>query len=125
MPHSLIPFLSQSLVNNDPDGLSIAEILRILPAGWRSKFERFIIETCGLLNTPMSGVDIRNGVLYLTPSEHGKHHELAILITRALSQESARVCMVCGQYGMRRKEQEHKPCLCRTHYLDFINYVEE
>jgi hypothetical protein len=123
MPHSLTPYLSRTIV--DDAGIPVSTILSSLPPGWEQKFYTVLMELDDILELCIVKLDIRNGVLYITPSEDGKYRQLMTLATRALSQESARVCMVCGEYGMRRKEQEHKPCLCRTHYLDFINYVEE
>jgi hypothetical protein len=122
MPHSLTPYLSRTIA--DDAGLPVSTILMNLPVGWEMKFRTLIMEMDDISPSSIVKLDISNGVLYITTNENGKYHKLMTLVTRALSQESARVCMMCGEFGKRRKEQEHKPCLCRPHYLDYINYEE-
>lgn len=123
MPHSLTQYLSRTI--SDDAGLPVSTILKALPNGWVAEFNKLIMELDDVSQSSIVALDIRDGVLYLTMSEKGRYHKLTTLVTRSLSQESARTCMMCGQYGLRRKEQDHKPCLCRTHYLDFINYEED
>ena len=122
MPHSLTPYLSRTIA--DDAGLPVSTILMNLPVGWEMKFNTVIMEMDDISRSSITGLDIRDGALYLTIHENGAYHKLMTLAIRSLSQESARVCMMCGEFGKRRKEQEHKPCLCRSHYLDYINYEE-
>lgn len=123
MPHPLIQYLDKSEFNDG--GLPLNTILRALPAGWRIKFESILFDLDTVLESFFIELAIRDGVLYLSQYKQAKYKQLTELVTRSLSQESARTCMVCGVPGIRRKEQEHKPCLCRVHYLEFINYTEE
>ena len=123
MTHSLTPYLSRTI--SDDAGLSVSTILKALPNGWVTTFNTLIMEIDDISPSSIVKLDIKNGVLYLSVCEQTKYKQLITLVVRALSQESARTCMVCGIPGIRRKEQEHKPCLCRVHYLEFINYTEE
>lgn len=123
MPHSLIPYLSQTISNDG--GLSVSTILKALPNGWVTEFNTIIMELDDISPSSIVALDIRDGVLYLTMKENGRYYKLTTLVTRSLSQSSAKTCMMCGKFGLRRKEQQHKPCLCRSHYIDFINYEEE
>lgn len=123
MPHSLVQYLNISI--SDSNGISISKINSVLPPGWNIRLGSVIEEIDELSNSSITGLDIKNGVLYITHKNESPYHQLIDLAIRALSQESARICMICGSFGKRRKEQEYKPCLCRTHYLDYINYVED
>jgi hypothetical protein len=123
MPHSLTSYLNSSEYNDG--GLPINTILRALPPGWVLKFSSILMDLDERLKSFFVELAIRDGVLYLSQHEQAEYRQITELVIRSLSQESARTCMVCGERGLRRKEQEHKPCLCRTHYLDFINYTEE
>lgn len=123
MPHSLTPYLSVTVAHEE--GIPVSTILRTLPIGWEVRFRTLIMELDDISPNSIVKLDIRDGVLYISLREQSKYHQLTTLSVRALSQESARTCMICGDPGIRRKEQEHKPCLCRVHYLDFINYTEE
>lgn len=124
MSHLLQPFLQVSVSN--PAKIKGRDIIEMLPPGWKTQFEEVICGIETVLNVEIIGVDIRDGVLYLTISPSQLTNvTLTNYVLKTLAQQSAQTCMVCGQYARRRKEQAHKPALCRTHYLEYINALEE
>lgn len=124
MSHSLTPYLTQSITNIS--GLTKAEVINLLPIGWHNSFTEIIDGLYIPLNARIIGVDIRNGVLYLTKDSSGLTYDaISTYVIRSLSQESAKTCMMCGKFARRRKEQAHKPALCREHYLEYINALED
>lgn len=110
---------------HNPAGLDPVEIIEQLPVGWKIKFKSDITDLYDILQTPLVALDIRDGVLYLTQSDTGLHKKLTAHIIRSIAQESSRTCMVCGKFARRRKEQAHKPALCREHYIEYINTAED
>jgi hypothetical protein len=126
-------FLSKTITSEDfrfiPDELEDPdELEEFLPTGWH-KFVEELFQASMSHQRPMSvgKVTIKDGVLY-SSIEMGKpdnreevHKKLFVRISTSLMQESAKTCMVCGKFGKRRKELEHKPSLCPTHYLEYIN----
>lgn len=119
MTHSLNKFLDQHHENP-----SISELVNILPPGWINVFYNQLISLCNKFNVSITELDIRDGVLYISTSwikSDPTMNPLIEYITRSMSQESSRRCMVCGLNGRRRKEQLHKPPLCQKHYIDYIN----
>jgi hypothetical protein len=122
MSHSLNKFINLRI---SADELDPSEIVLSLPDGWREKFKSIIFDFYDVLKSPLIAVDIRDGVLYLTKSDDSLHITIANYVIRSVAQESARTCMVCGKYARRRKEQAHKPALCREHYLEYINALED
>jgi len=123
MTHIINGFLSASVESNA--SVQLDTILRLLPPGWTTKFASDITAMYVKLSPLISRVAIADGVLYLDDSSISPNHSLVKYITRSFAQESARTCMVCGAPGRRRKEQLGKPPLCRPHYLEFINSVED
>lgn len=124
MSHSLEPFLQVSVT--DKNKINSKDIIDLLPPGWKTQFEEVIRGIQDVLDVDITGVDIRDGVLYIrmSPSQL-VNVTLTNYVLKTLAQQSAQTCMVCGQYARRRKEQAHKPALCRTHYLEYINALED
>jgi hypothetical protein len=121
MSHVLENYLSVSKVTDNPE-----IILLQLPTGWRSKFQEIVLGLYSIIKVKLTGIDIRDGVLYITfVADNEPKKQLADYVVKTLLQQSAQTCMMCGQYARRRKEQAHKPALCRTHYLEYINSQEE
>jgi len=124
MSHSLQPFLEVSVT--DSTKIKSRDIIELLPPGWKTQFEEVIVGIESVLDVDIIGVDIRDGVLYLTMSPSQLTNvTLTNYVLKTLAQQSAQTCMVCGKYARRRKEQAHKPALCRTHYLEYINALED
>lgn len=118
MPHSLQPFLAIHIVT------SSQEIPQIVPPGWKSLgcTIRNALDRCDAVGNIT--LDIRDGVLYI--SEYITADNAIIdLVVQATKQKSARMCMMCGEFGVRRKEQEGKPSLCAPHYIEYINAIED
>lgn len=127
MSHSLQTYLSVDKETNNP-----LWIVSALPDGWRNKFQEVILGLDELVKVELSGIAIKDGVLYIRYAVNKEKDVqwlqkslLAEYVTKTLLQQSAQTCMVCGQYARRRKEQAHKPALCRKHYLEYINALEE
>jgi hypothetical protein len=120
-------FLSKTIESDDFRFLP-NELNDFLPLGWR-KFTEELFQASMAHQRPQSfgKVTIRDGVLYCTiqkgkpDNREEEHKSLFTRISTSLMQESAKTCMVCGKFGKRRKELEHKPSLCPTHYLEYIN----
>lgn len=100
------------------------DLIDALPPGWILKFESCLFRINELISIQWIGLDIKNGVLYLKHDESSIDHDLVQYLTRSISQESARTCMMCSLPGRRRKEQTDAPPLCRPHYLEYINRIE-
>lgn len=121
MSHPLQSKLTVSLLTNDP-----VVMIDNLPPGWATKFFKIIHGLKDIIQVNLTGLDIKDGVLYISYlSMSDTPHELAQYVTRSVLQQSAQTCMICGKYARRRKEQAHKPALCREHYLEYINSLEE
>lgn len=124
MSHWLEKFLSVEKETDNPEW-----ILNDVPPGWRKQFREIVWGLQEFIGVKLTGVAIKDGILYIRftdkdlPSQPKR--QLAEFVTKRLLQESAQTCMVCGQYARRRKEQAHKPALCRTHYLEYINALED
>lgn len=46
-------------------------------------------------------------------------------VAQSIAKDSALTCLVCGQRGYRRKMETGWPCLCREHYIEYVNDDEE
>lgn len=126
MSHKLTEYLS--IYKTDPRGFSISEIEKMLPDGWNKQFVQLIQGIQTILNRRIITVAIRNGVLYISQSTSDTSNTsstLADFVITTLSQRSTKTCMMCGQFARRRKEQAHKPALCRDHYIEYINAIED
>ena len=95
----------------------------ILPQGWVFLSE-VIGEASKLCGANDLVVSIKNGILYVTCQNAGQPDMFRRLM-RTLLQDSAKTCMVCGSFGLRRKEQVGCPPLCANHYVEYINAIEE
>lgn len=123
MSHILQQYLTLNISGNP---ISKNQIIDALPPGWKNTFEEIITSFYIPLGVTIVGVAIRDGVLYITQSPHGLVNvRVTNYVIRSLLQDSAKTCMMCGRHARRRKEQAHKPALCRDHYLEYINALEE
>lgn len=103
--------------------ITVDTIHTILPIGW-SKLATVITNASILCVTTNITISIRNGILYVS-CESSTHIDMFKRIMQTLLQESAKTCMVCGSFGLRRKEQVGSPPLCAQHYIEYINAIEE
>jgi hypothetical protein len=95
----------------------------VLPSGWH-KLNSVIADATTLCAASGLSVTIKNGILYVT-CQTALHHDMFNRLMRTLLQDSAKTCMVCGSFGLRRKEQAGCPPLCAQHYVEYINAIEE
>lgn len=124
-PLSLNKYLSVDTVILSIDD----ELLELtLPPGW-NKFVCEITKAAIILHISSLGVKIVDGVLYISPVKIiGDDYITTNMfnrIVRTFSQDTSKTCMVCGNFGIRRKEQPHKPVLCSNHYLQYINTQDQ
>jgi hypothetical protein len=96
--------------------------LGTLPPGWAHTVD-VIRDAVQTLQVRLTRVEIKDGVLYLEDDGTSPHSEIFKRFAKSILQETARTCMVCGKFGIRRKEHDGKPPLCITHYATFINEV--
>jgi hypothetical protein len=95
----------------------------VLPAGWL-QLANVIEKAAKLCGVNDITVVVKNGILYVTCQNAGQPDMFSRLM-RTLLQDSAKTCMVCGSFGLRRKEQVGCPPLCANHYVEYINAIEE
>jgi hypothetical protein len=101
-------------------GLSESDAVNFLPDGWH-KFIEIIFDAARVCEIKIHMLDIKNGTLYVTGE--GVYDSIFKRISRTIMIDSALTCMVCGKYGLRRKNEIGSPPLCGPHYLDYINEV--
>jgi len=46
-------------------------------------------------------------------------------LIQGFTRETSTTCMVCGNFGRRRKEYSHFPTLCHTHYVEYANEEDQ
>lgn len=46
-------------------------------------------------------------------------------VAQAVAAKSAKICLVCGNSGVRRKDEQHWPCLCGKHYIQYRNWLDQ
>lgn len=118
MSHYVQNYLSLEEVSTTP-----YEVANDLPLGWR-KLADVIDEAAKLCGVRDIAVTIKNGILYVT-CQTAVQPDMFRRIMKTLLQDSAKTCMMCGSFGLRRKEQVGSPPLCPDHYVEYINAIEE
>jgi hypothetical protein len=101
---------------------------RRLPPGWKSLLEpwKLLREVLNSEYLTVESVTVKDGMLRIKASSDDRvEQHLVNFVTMGIMRLSAVTCMVCGQRGRRRKDAEHKPCLCATHNVQYFNYLHE
>jgi hypothetical protein len=94
-----------------------------LPDGWQ-RLSQVVSDAAELCNANDITISVKNGILYVT-CQTADQPDMFKRLMRTLLQDSAKTCMVCGSFGLRRKEQVGSPPLCAKHYVEYINAIEE
>jgi hypothetical protein len=105
-------------LSDKENGLFEDQAKTFLSPGWQ-KFVRIIFDTAEVCQINVHTLDIKNGTLYVTGE--GVHIDIFNRVARTIMIDSALTCMICGNYGRRRKDESGSPPLCGAHYLDYIN----
>lgn len=99
-------------------------VLYIAESGYliRQRVTPAVATASGSQSTPIQTNN--QNVQYKNVTEYRNTNEYKLFkrVCQSMASESAKTCMICGNFGRRRKELEHKPSLCPAHYLDYINH---
>lgn len=106
----------------------------VLPTGWRNHngtglivFNSFLRDLKSYPNHIwISEVRLEKGLLrFYSESEHEHLKMIFDQVAQIPARMSAKSCMVCGQKGSRRKTEKFWPALCRKHYIQYVNWLDE
>lgn len=100
----------------NPDGLAISD-LNLLP-GWNELIDE-MFTLADWTNTRIIKIWIDKGVLRFKGD--GGRIKMFSRHVNVIAQDSTLTCVVCGQRGNRRKQEDGWPVLCPMHYIQYAN----
>jgi hypothetical protein len=109
-------------LNNDTE-----KLVSVLPQGWK-KLTRTILMVKHLFqdSCELKELKMEKGLLRITlTSEADDVSELLNRLAHSIARESANTCLVCGVWGVRRKIETYSPSFCVTHYIEYVNYLDQ
>jgi hypothetical protein len=118
MIRSIVINGNSKTLSNDNKLLDRHQVTDFLPIGWH-KFVQIIFDAATVCQVTVHTLDIKNGTLYV--KGEGGHIDIFNRVARTIMIDSALTCMICGNYGRRRKDESGSPPLCGAHYLEYIN----
>jgi hypothetical protein len=115
-----------SRLNKTYENPSEADIVLLVPPGWVSIWSIIQRLTGYIDNCTLIKAGIEKGLLRTEfKCENQTDQNLLNLVSQAVARESSMKCMVCGEWGRRRKLEDGLPCLCGKHYTDYVNFLDE
>lgn len=112
--------------------LTNPSVYRILvPIGWQYLAEEmwFAFQHFKVSDKDVLSFKIEKGLLrFEIESEWTTELDRKLInrICQSIASSSARICMECeppGKHGFRRKNEEGWPCLCTTHYIEYVTQL--
>ena|SRR5690349_3635171 len=96
------------------------------PDGWNKFKTVYQYLQNRLFPCEIVSVGIEKGLLRVKAiCDNPEDQEIFDRVAQSLARDSATTCMKCGQYGFRRKAEQHWPALCGVHYVEYVNYLDE
>lgn len=116
---------------------SYYEVAELIPRGWKSVVGEELARLYSMYGDevkipildppPYYTIKLEMGLLRILA--HCDLDKVYVSLWEMVSQQTARktalVCMLCGKKAYRRKREEGMPCLCKLHYVAFVNYLAD
>lgn len=94
-----------------------------LPPGWKKFMEYIFHLTNRVPSCSVSYIGVERGLLRIRAVSPVQFDEVVFnWAAEYLAKQSASVCIICGEKGIRRKHEEGWPCLCSVHQIQWVNF---
>lgn len=95
------------------------------PEGWEKELRPYFNLLQEKYGVVLTGSYIWKGIFVpkFKPPESLIEYQFHKVLVGTVARRSSYVCMICGQRGKRKKEVLGWPCLCKLHYIEYLNSV--
>lgn len=109
-----------------PELSTDADVVKILPDGWKRMVNPLLLLTQTFPTIRLTHMRLDRGLLRVyAVTDDAKLADLFERVTQSVARESSAFCMVCGERGNRKKTEQYSPSLCREHYIQYINWIDQ
>jgi hypothetical protein len=112
----------RSLIKFDTSVLENAPL--VIPVGWSNLWSKGYAMIERLNGSFVRCFRDNKGLFRIKGTSNNSFDEMLIKrLLQTIAKDSALICMECGQPGFRRKMETDWPCLCKSHYIEYVNII--
>jgi hypothetical protein len=109
---------------NSSEVSTIDSIKHVIPFGWHFFIDQ-IMRYGDLVNCSITDISVDKGLLRIHGScSLDSDQQLFNRLSQSIARDSATTCMICSRRGFRRKKEVGWPSLCGTHYIEYVNFLD-
>jgi hypothetical protein len=114
----------QEYLRLNAENVTKEEALRLVPPGWKHLVEKMFLflELYQPDTVTLDKLFIdQHSLLRMSALDKRSPHGYIERVAQSLAGESARHCMITGEYGYRRKKAPGRPSLNNSLYVEYMN----